>query len=193
MSAILASQRSVQGFITLLASALLLLISSYGGYFDSKNALPKNPLVGHQVSVETAPTFNPNLPISHAKHKVNISSSLVGRASDADFQRYKIHGDVAYNSIQGAFAGCGPVVQVFDSRAFENGWTRSRDANDLLDPNWEAAFMHLLELDEDELPTEEQTFYVEVILNKPFTNSQGQIRQVCPSSIPTHPLKLPQP
>lgn len=177
MSTALASARSLQGFVVLFVSASLLLVSAYYGGFGPKNGSLKDTLVSRQffiakpsaLNVSDSHTKSIGLQFGRRGSKLNFSSSLVDplqrrthvkrAASEAEFQFYKRHGQVAYDEIQAALSGCGRSVQDFQPAAFANGWSR-RDDKRLYDPNWEDVFAELL--GEDKIPTEEQFFYVEV-------------------------------
>ncbi|KAL8643708.1 MAG: hypothetical protein Q9226_008170 [Calogaya cf. arnoldii] len=78
----------------------------------------------------------------------------VKRAGKEDFDAAKKQGDIAYNEMQAAFDGvCAREVRDFDPSAFENGWTRKQDSKSLPDQVY---------------------FYVNLVHDKDFTNSQGQ-------------------
>ncbi|KAL8926905.1 MAG: hypothetical protein Q9208_002714 [Pyrenodesmia sp. 3 TL-2023] len=190
MSIIAASRHSFQAFAIIFFSAFLLLISSDRGLSQSKYGSLKDVIVRSQSSDDTIRAanvltgFRTNVTQQLGGHGTN-SSSLAKRApaSEADFQRAKEHGDIAYDQIQAAFSGCETNAQEFPLEALNNGWTRRRDQNDPLEEVWFDVFTDLIKPKEDKIPTNERVFNVRVHQDKPFTNSQGeQVNEASPQA-----------
>lgn len=99
----------------------------------------------------------------------------VKRGEKDDFDAAKKQGDIAYDEMQAAFDGvCTKEVRDWDPSAFENGWNRRKDLNALPGKEW----LDVLE-QVGKAPTTETSFYVDMVHNKDFTNSEGQPVQVC--------------
>ncbi|KAI4256996.1 MAG: hypothetical protein L6R42_005908, partial [Xanthoria sp. 1 TBL-2021] len=110
----------------------------------------------------------------HTKPQPKYSTEPhVKRAGKEDFDAAKKQGDIAYNEMQAAFDGvCAREVRDFDPSAFENGWTRKQDSKSLPDQVWQDVIKKVA--GEGKAPTTETSFYVNLVHDKDFTNSQGQ-------------------
>lgn len=189
MPATLGSRRSLQGFLALLVSAVLLLIATYHDFTELPQQSSQDILISHestieesQISDETAHRArHGTLNLGDLAGNANTSSRLVKRIEEADFQRYKDHGDTALAAIERSVVhnvlyGCEPPIQDFDPEALANGWSR-KDSNAVPPEVWEETFGQIL--GENRKPTVEQSFVVELTQNKPFTNAVGQHVEVC--------------
>ncbi len=115
-------------------------------------------------------------------------SPLVKRATQEDFLHYKRQGDTAYDDIQRTYArnlshACVQTVEDFPPEALANGWVRS-DEDGVLPPDqvWETIFAnlpgHSIAL------TAQQSSFVTVAWEKPFTTRQGLQNRVPLPNLP---------
>ena len=145
------SRRSLQGFILLLISALLLLIPAYHGAFEFKHGSPKASFTKRQLDLETVlavpvstlPLKSIGLPFGRQDHTVNFTTKSedhvkrytkqhlkhvtqrhVKRGPKEDFDFHKGQGDIAYDQM---VAACESSAQDFEPSALGNGWTRQKD------------------------------------------------------------------
>lgn len=185
------SRYSLRSLISLLISAFIFLNATTHGLSEPGRGSLEDTSVSRHLSVETPSTSDISVPASHAKRiaprpdhhdfTANSSSPLAKRFSEADFQRYKSRGDIAYNEISRSIVRnvlyeCETPVQDFPPAALANGWSRA-DINELTYGQvWEDVFGKLL--GENKKPTAAQSFLIEVAQDKPFTNSLGQHVQV---------------
>ncbi|KAL8860948.1 MAG: hypothetical protein Q9178_002703 [Gyalolechia marmorata] len=197
------SRRSLQGFILLLVSALLLLISAYHGAFEFKHGFPKASLTKRQLDLETVPAVPVSttllktigLPFGRQHHTVNFTTKSedhpkrhtkqhlkhltqrhVKRGSKEDFDYHKGQGDIAYDQM---VAACESSAQDFEPSALGNGWTRQKDIKYPPEKVWVDAVKQLA--GEAKVPTAETSFYVDLHHDKDFINNQGQPVKLVPN------------
>ena len=192
MRKILFSGRSLQGLTILIASAWLLLFSTYSGFFGDEHS---SYLGRRDFSVTNPPIIDlsgarAERRFGHQDSAGNLSSSFDGPAQDgalskrvvaneAQFQSYKRKGDIAFNALRAAFEGCEENVQAFGRRPFINGWSRWIDTKSLPDHDWDDVLAGLLR--EGEPLTNEQSFHVVLNQDKPFINNRRERIEVSDS------------
>ncbi|KAL8650290.1 MAG: hypothetical protein Q9226_005209, partial [Calogaya cf. arnoldii] len=195
----MATSTAVWRIVTLLISAVLLSLTVYHGTLDLAYHGSQTTLTGRQADLEVVPTkqgsttapksvalsfgrpdltVNFSSPLDHhikrdAQHRSKFSlEPHAKRAGKEDFDAAKKQGDIAYAEMQAAFAGCTKEVTDFDPSAFENGWTRKQDSKSLPEQTWQDVIKQVA--GEAKTPTSDTSFYVNMIHDKDFTNSQGQ-------------------
>ena len=191
MATVVVSRRSRRGFVVLLVSTLLLLISIARGLFGPNIGPLGDTRVKRQVYHEALPIYDLlrndlgetiNLQLRRPDPPANSSSSLVdgiqrhnyverARPEEEAFQTYRAHGQIAWDQVQATFGGgCDSRVRDFLPGALANGWER-KDSKEKYNEAWDEAFEELL--GKDKVPTVQQSFYIELGQNISFINIQG--------------------
>ena len=200
----MATSTAVWRIVALLISAVLLLLTAYHGTLDLGNRVTQTTLTGRGADLEVVPTKKGStaspksaaLPFGRPDHTVNFSSpsghyikrdpqyrskylleTHSKRAGKEHYDAAKKQGDIAYAEMQAAFDGCTKEVQDFDPSAFENGWTRKQDSKSVPEQTWQDVIKQVA--GEAKTPTSDTSFYVNIVHDKDFTNSQGQPVRVC--------------
>ncbi|KAL8920032.1 MAG: hypothetical protein Q9208_006487 [Pyrenodesmia sp. 3 TL-2023] len=194
MATTTASTRSLQSFVLLLISALLLIFSSYRGLPALNHASIEEVFTHNQGFHETPLVFNAQnrltkdfAPALGDRHiDINASSSHVSstrrhgqvkRARPIDFEKEfqaaKDQGVIALAEIEAAFTGvCNkPPTKDFEPKELDNGWSRTDGKNKGYSPSWDTAFAKLL--GRARIPTEQQSIYSVQYQDRTFINSEG--------------------
>ncbi|KAI4091313.1 MAG: hypothetical protein LQ344_004172 [Seirophora lacunosa] len=174
----------LQGRIFLLMLATLLLSPACCGFPDPRSNASEHAAVGRQVfandtrvfSVSAGPPDSVALSLDHQAPDAISSPLLAKRFSEVDYQRYRAHGDAAYNAIQRLFTRVvlhecePPPFRNFQPQDFRNGWSGTEGNSLPREDLWPLVFERLL----GKRPTKEQIFKMEMRQDKPFFNSLGQ-------------------
>ncbi|KAL8646923.1 MAG: hypothetical protein Q9210_005855 [Variospora velana] len=188
MATTAASRRSLRGFVVLLISILLLLISVYHGLSPLNRGSAEDVFTHTQAADKSLPVLNfqnqvaqsLSLQLEGRDTNANFSSSHIyskgrlvhiKRAAlfEDEFQSSKRHGEAALHDIETALLFCGyDQGPNFGPRDFVNGWSRTDLKRKGYSPTWDTVFEKLF--GKAKVPTEQQSLYTELVQNKPFTN-----------------------